>query len=203
MKRRLAAILLCLCTVFAFMGCTAQTATPSPSPGATFSPTPALSPSLVPQTEWIQAAEQPRYTQDAQLTLPGFEDTPLSLRFAPLEGEEFANNPLLVTLEIGSATAELQSPWNDGIYAGSADFNKEDGAADVYLLETGTDIGAKLYIYRYDGSSITLYATIELFGSNFAYDGQGGLYYSWGNEEDMSYNTRFDYASRKNTYFWQ
>jgi len=114
-----------------------------------------------------------------------------------LEIEESVNKPRRVIISSPNNQIEYDSLWNDGLYAAIVDFDKSDEFIDIYIMDSGTDIGVFTVIYRYDGNEITEYGSFDHFSGNFLYDENGFIYY-WYGESDMNhYNYYYDYKLKE------
>jgi hypothetical protein len=123
----------------------------------------------------------------------------LELKFEELDVEE-GNFPVKITMKIKKSTITIKNIWNDGIYVRVADFDKNDKFMDVYVTETGTDIGAYTTIYRYDGQKLYKYKGFSHYLSDFLYDGKGNIYFDDSEAAEGilgSYKTKFNYKTGK------
>ena len=102
--------------------------------------------------------------------------------------------------KIKNSKITIKNEWNDGIYVRVADFDKNDKFIDVYVTETGTDIGAYTTIYRYDGQKLYKYKGFSHYLSDFLYDGKGNIYFDDSEAAEGilgSYKTKFNYKTGK------
>ncbi len=123
----------------------------------------------------------------------------LELKFEELDVEE-GNFPVKITMKIKKSTITIKNIWNDGIYVRVTDFDKNDKFMDVYVTETGTDIGAYTTIYRYDGQKLYKYKGFSHYLSDFLYDGKGNIYFDDSEAAEGilgSYKTKFNYKTGK------
>ena len=99
------------------------------------------------------------------LTVEVLDDAPI---------EDAWNNPIRVILRICNAEEIFESGFNDGILLYVVDFDGSVAGLDICLLETGTDPGGVLHIYRYADGILTLYTRVHyVYLSAIVYDGQG------------------------------
>ncbi|WBW99007.1 YARHG domain-containing protein [Oceanirhabdus sp. W0125-5] len=115
---------------------------------------------------------------------------------------EGGNLPTKITLNTGHNKKVFESTWNDGIYVSVVDFNENDDEIDIYITETGTDIGCTTHIYKISHGSIYPYTRFEHFGKDFLYDGKGNIYYWFNTTGKSIINTCFNYKTRESSNIW-
>lgn len=126
----------------------------------------------------------------------GVEDV-LLYKTAPLDAAD-GNKPTRVTLRVGGVEAVFESEWNDDLALFIEDFDEDDQYMDICITRFGTDIGCSTHIFRYDGSSITEYASFSHVTGNTLYlDGQGSIYYVMPSYDGgLEVSEYFDYRER-------
>ena len=103
--------------------------------------------------------------------------------------EDAWNNPIRVILRICNAEEIFESDFNDGILLYVVDFDDGVTGLDICLLETGTDPGGVLHIYRYADGVLSLYTRVHyVYVSTIVYDGQGLIRFAdWLEDTGWSY----------------
>ncbi|MCT4507409.1 MAG: YARHG domain-containing protein [Tepidibacter sp.] len=112
---------------------------------------------------------------------------------------EGGNFPTRIVLKVKNSEVVFDSHWNDGLYVCVTDFDNQDEDLDVYITETGTDIQATTYIYKFDGKKLYKYTQFDNFGGDFLYDEKGNIYYWFDEGEKWEFNKCFNYRTRKSS----
>ena len=110
----------------------------------------------------------------------GTDDT-LKLEISHFDEPEDShyNSPIRINMTLNDGlTEKFESTFNDGVYLFIGDFNVSDPYQDIYLFRSNTDVSGSVNIYRYDGQDFYLYASFDMEGTEFTYDGNGKLYYN-------------------------
>lgn len=109
------------------------------------------------------------------------------------------NFPTRIVLKVKNSEIVFDSSWNDGLYVCVTDFDNQDEGLDIYITETGTDIGCITYIYKFDGEKIYQYGSFEHFTRKFLYDQKGNIYYWFNDSEQQEFNKCFNYKTKKSS----
>lgn len=107
------------------------------------------------------------------------------------------NFPTRIVLKVKNSEIVFDSSWNDGLYVCVTDFDNQDEDLDIYITETGTDIGCITYIYKFDGEKIYQYGSFEHFTRKFLYDQKGNIYYWFNDSDKQEFNKSFNYRTKQ------
>lgn len=123
----------------------------------------------------------------------------LIIKMEDMLDDEDGNNSRRIIMTSKDSEVIYESTWNDGLFVDLIDFDTSDDYLDIYIIETGTDISCRTYIYRYVGHTINLYGSFEHFGGEFLYDEKGKIYYWFTNLDKWGYDTSYDYGLNKHS----
>lgn len=110
--------------------------------------------------------------------------------------QAYQNRPVRLYLKINSEEVIFESIFNDGVFVSVADFDKTDNDIDIYIIETTTNILCRMYIYKFNGTSLQKYAELEIYSHKFKYDEEGNIYYWYSSSDTMEINKCFNYKTK-------
>lgn len=109
------------------------------------------------------------------------------------------NFPTRIVLKVKNSEIVFDSSWNDGLYVCVTDFDNKDKDLDIYITETGTDIQATTYIYKFDGEKLYKYTQFDHFCGKFLYDQKGNIYYWFNDSEKQEFDKCFNYKTKQSS----
>ncbi|WFD11510.1 YARHG domain-containing protein [Tepidibacter hydrothermalis] len=109
------------------------------------------------------------------------------------------NFPTRIVLKVKNSEIVFDSSWNDGLYVCVTDFDNQDEDVDIYITETGTDIQATTYIYKFDGEKLYKYTQFDHFCKKFLYDQKGNIYYWFNDSEKQEFDKCFNYKTKQSS----
>lgn len=114
-----------------------------------------------------------------------------------LEESGYENKPIRITITLNESEVQFESIWNDGVSIAYTDFDISDEYVEIYIIEAGTDIGCRTYIYQTDGKKLVKSGEIDHLGTEFLYDQLGRIYFCNIGDNGLDFDYYYDYKTKE------